>query len=297
MAKYASKVVEQAKAWLGKKESDGSYKVIINTYNSQKPLPSGYKVKCIANGDKINDAWCATFASAVAVKLGYTDIIPTECSCGRMIDKFKAIDCWKEDESVTPKAGWFIFYDWSDQTGKGDNKGIPDHVGIVEKVVGNTIYVIEGNYSKSVKRRTIDVNGRYIRGYGVPKYDTEKTSGTGTSNSNKKTNVVKNSKEAYRKQFIKDVQKAIGAKVDGIAGTETLSKTVTVSKNKNNKHAVVKSIQVYLNKLGYSCGAEDGIAGVKFDKAVKKYQKDYGCEVDGEITAQGQTWKKLLGLV
>ena len=44
MAKYASKVVEQAKAWLGLKEADGSYKVIIDTYNSHKPLARGYAV-------------------------------------------------------------------------------------------------------------------------------------------------------------------------------------------------------------------------------------------------------------
>ena len=49
-------------------------------------------------------------------------------------------------------------------------------MGIVEKVEGNTITVIEGNYSNSVKRRTIAVNGKYIRGYGVPKYDPETTS-------------------------------------------------------------------------------------------------------------------------
>ncbi len=40
----------------------------------------------------------------------------------------------------------------------------------MEKVSGTSITVIEGNYSDSVKRRTISVNGRYIRGYGVPKY-------------------------------------------------------------------------------------------------------------------------------
>ena len=97
-------------------------------------------------------------------------------------------------------------------------------------------------------------------------------------------------------QFIKDVQKAIGAKVDGIAGKETLSKTVTVSNTKNNRHAVVKPIQKYLNVLGFSCGAVDGIAGTKFDDAVKAYQKANGCVVDGEITAQKTTWKKLLGM-
>lgn len=99
-----------------------------------------------------------------------------------------------------------------------------------------------------------------------------------------------------KKQFIKDVQAATGAKVDGIAGNETLSKTVTVSKSKNNRHAVVKAVQKYLNVLGYNCGTADGIAGSKFDAAVKAFQKANGCVVDGEVTAKGKTWKKLLGL-
>lgn len=98
-------------------------------------------------------------------------------------------------------------------------------------------------------------------------------------------------------QFIKDVQSAIGAKVDGIAGKETLSKTVTVSKTKNNRHAVVKPIQKYLNALGYSCGTADGIAGAKFDAAVKAYQKANGCIADGELTKEGKTWKCILGML
>lgn len=167
MAKYASKVVTQAKAWLGKKESDGSFKVIIDTYNSQKPLPVGYKVK-------YTDEWCATFVSAVAVKLGYTDIIPPECGCDRMIDLFKKMGCWIENEDRTPNAGDIIFYDWQDN-GVGDNKGSSDHVGIVEKVSGGQIVVIEGNKGQAVSRRYLKINGKYIRGYGVPKYDTAQT--------------------------------------------------------------------------------------------------------------------------
>ena len=99
-----------------------------------------------------------------------------------------------------------------------------------------------------------------------------------------------------RTQFIKDVQKYIGAKVDGDAGPETISKTVTVSAEKNRTHAVVRPIQKYLNALGYDCGSVDGIAGAKFKKAVVKYQKAKGCVADGEITAKGKTWKKLLGM-
>ena len=69
-----------------------------------------------------------------------------------------------------------------------------------------------------------------------------------------------------------------------------------MSKTKNNRHTVVKPIQKYLNVLGYDCGAEDGIAGAKFDAAVKAYQKANNCVADGEITAKKNTWKKLLGM-
>ena len=98
-------------------------------------------------------------------------------------------------------------------------------------------------------------------------------------------------------KFVKDVQKACGAAVDGIVGKETLSKTVTLSATKNRTHAAVKCVQKYLYAIGYTqVGEADGIAGKKFDLAVKAFQKDNGCLVDGEITAQKQTWKKLLGV-
>lgn len=110
-------------------------------------------------------------------------------------------------------------------------------------------------------------------------------------------NSISTSTATYAKtQFIKDVQAAIGAKVDGIAGSETLSKTITVSKTKNNKHTVVKLLQKYLNSLGYDCGTVDGIAGTKFDLSVKAYQGANGCVADGEITAKKNTWKSLLGI-
>lgn len=169
---YAKNVVEQAKAWLGYKESNGTHKQIIDLYNSHKPLARGYAVQ-------YDDQWCATFVSAVAIKLGYTSIMPTECSCTKMIEKYKKLGGWVEDDSVTPEAGWLLFYDWQD-TGKGENKNGVEHIGIVEKVSNGKITVIEGNYSNSVKRRTIAVDGRYIRGYAVPKYDKEVLSKTVT---------------------------------------------------------------------------------------------------------------------
>ena len=163
--KYASKILEQAVSWLGTKEGSAAHKKIIDTYNAHKPLARSYKVK-------YTDSWCATFVSAVAIACGYTDIIPTECGCQKMIELFKKLGCWVEADGYIPKSGDVLFYDWNDN-GKGDCTGWSDHVGYVEKVEGDTITLIEGNRSNCVKRCTLKVNGRYIRGYGVPKYDAE----------------------------------------------------------------------------------------------------------------------------
>ena len=156
-------LLTQARSWIGCKESDGSHKKIIDLYNSYRPLPRGYKVK-------YTDAWCATFVSACVIASNYVDLIPIECSCAQMIKLAQKMGVWVEDEKRTPNPGDLILYDWQD-SGKGDNKGTPDHVGLVEKVTDGTITVIEGNYKDAVGRRTIKVNGKGIRGYIVPKYD------------------------------------------------------------------------------------------------------------------------------
>lgn len=98
-------------------------------------------------------------------------------------------------------------------------------------------------------------------------------------------------------QFVRDVQKATGAAVDGIAGPETISKTPTVSAEKNETNPVVEAVQKRLNALGYTeVGDADGIAGPMFTAAVKHFQRDNGCWVDGELTARNKTWRKLLGM-
>ena len=95
--------------------------------------------------------------------------------------------------------------------------------------------------------------------------------------------------------FVWDVQSACGASVDGKAGPETLSKTVTLSRWWNRKHKAVLAVQKRLYALGYTeVGEADGVAGSKFTKAVKAFQKANGCTVDGIITAKNKTWRKLL---
>ena len=155
-------IVSEAISHIGVKEGTVLHHKIIDRYNSRKPLPRGYAVK-------YTDAWCATFISYLAIVMGYTDIIPVECGCPQMITLAKQMGIWVEDDSYVPKPGDIVLYDWQD-SGSGDNTGTADHIGIVEKVVGSTETIIEGNYQDSVKRRELAVNGRYIRGYIVPKY-------------------------------------------------------------------------------------------------------------------------------
>lgn len=163
-----SAIVSEAISHIGVKEGSVLHHKIIDRYNSRKPLPRGYAVK-------YTDAWCATFVSYLAIIMGYTDIIPVECGCPQMIAKAKEMGIWVEDDSYVPKPGDSVLYDWQD-SGKGDNTGTADHIGLVETVVDGMITVIEGNLKDAVGRRQIAVNGRYIRGYIVPKYDEESSS-------------------------------------------------------------------------------------------------------------------------
>lgn len=202
------KLVSTAINYLGYKESDGTHKEVIDIYNNCTPVPSGYKVK-------YTDAWCATYVSAMGIEAGLKDIVLRECSCNRMINLYKKANRWVEDDAYTPQAGDIIFYDWQDD-GVGDNAGSSDHVGIVVSVNGTTMKIIEGNYSNSVGYRTIKVNGKYIRGYGIPDYAGKKnavisnvtTSPSVTTPTSPSTSGTSNSTEL--KYNIGDIVKFIG---------------------------------------------------------------------------------------
>lgn len=177
------KMVNQMNSWIGRKRSDGSHMVIINLYNSHKPLARGYQVKA-------GDAYCATTVSAAAIACGFTDIIPTECGCGAMVELFQKLGRWVENDAYVPEVGDVIFYYWNDGANYAvtDCTGWPDHVGVVASVNKNsgTLVITEGNMSGGkVGQRTIAINGRYIRGYGIPDYS-KKGSGQSSSSGESK---------------------------------------------------------------------------------------------------------------
>lgn len=243
--------VAQMQSWVGLKESNGSHKKIIDIYNTIKPLPVGYKLK-------YTDAWCAGTVSAAAQVCNATDIVPCECSCPRMITLAQKMGIWVENDAHKPQAGDIILYDWDD-AGSGDNKGGSDHVGVVEKISGSTITVIEGNYSNSVKRRSLKVNGKYIRGYIVPKFNAEP--------------VV----------------------VDKPVARELFSMQMETVK-KGSKGNVVKAMQILLAGNGCKCGSAgaDGDFGPATESALKKFQEKKKLEVDG--ICGPATWAALLGM-
>ena len=259
-------IVALAQSWVGLKESDGSHKKIIDIYNTLNPLPRGYKLKP-------TDAWCAGTTSALAIKCKATDIIPVECSCSKLIELAKKMGIWVEADNYIPKPADIILYDWQD-SGTGDNKGAPDHVGIVEYVYKNTFTVIEGNYHNAVGRRAVKVNGKYIIGYITPKYDAEPLI----------------SVKEWQLAAIADGFAFPKYGADGEWGDECASVALK---------AIVKRRLVYRYKnltclVQRALGIEvDGKCGKETKATIIAFQEEHGLEPDGEVGLN--TWKEILG--
>ena len=159
-------VADTIKAWLGVKQGGKTHKAIIDLYNSQRPLPAGYKVSYA-------DYWCAATASATYMKAGIAEFTGTECSCGRWIEIARKKGIWVENDAYVPKVGDAVIYDWKDDKAnyaKKDDVTGHDHIGIVTAVSGRSFTVVEGNLSKAVGTRSMAVNGWGIRGFIAPDY-------------------------------------------------------------------------------------------------------------------------------
>lgn len=146
-----NKINDVAKNYLNAYEGSEEHKNLIDLYNSLNPLPRGYKVK-------YTDSWCMVFISDM-VKLLDIDNFPFECSVPIVYNDFLNNGLI----TYTPKEGDLIFYSW-------DYSNTPDHIGVIDKIEGNLITTIEGNYSDSVKCRTIDINNECILAFGDMSY-------------------------------------------------------------------------------------------------------------------------------
>ena len=220
---------------------------IINLAIEQ--LGNDYETYCKDMGYNYRIEWCACFISWLAKKLKITDIIPVDMSCNSQIKKFKALGVWHTDRNF--QSGDIIYYDW-------DSSGDADHVGIIEKVNGMSLTVIEGNNGNfpndRVRRREINSASSLIFGYARPKYP----SVTFRKSSDNTINV-----------FLPTLHK-------GDSGNS------------------VKILQAFLIAYEYSIGISgiDGEFGFDTESAVKQFQKNSEIEVDGIVGRD--TWAELL---
>lgn len=129
--------------FVGVKQGSKQHKQIIDGYNTIKPLPRGYRVTYTNN-------WCATFVSYVLLMCNAINP-PLECSC-YYLNKLATAN---KQIVKTPKVNDLIIYDWS-------NNGTLDHIGIIYKIEGTKLYVVEGNKSKQVATRVIDKSNKEI---------------------------------------------------------------------------------------------------------------------------------------
>lgn len=163
-AQLREKVVAIMRGWIGCKQGDNVHRSIIDTYNSIRPLPMGYRLS-------YSEAWCAATVSAAGYLAGMQEIIFPHMNCGSLVALFKKASRWVEDDAYVPKPGDLPIYDWSDN-GVGDCTAHASHVGMVEWCDGKQFAVIEGNMGSGhvCGRRIMNVNGRYIRGFCCPDY-------------------------------------------------------------------------------------------------------------------------------
>ena len=106
---------------------------------------------------------CACFVSWCADQCGYLDsgLYPKFSGCVFGMQWFQQRGLWL-DGSAEPVPGMLIFFDWATQD------GVPDHVGIVEKVENGMVYTVEGNSRDMCRQKQYSLGSGVILGYGMP---------------------------------------------------------------------------------------------------------------------------------
>lgn len=148
----AAAIVKVANSQIGVKEAPYN-NVKYNTWYY------GREVKD-KNSKDTSHAWCVVFISWCADRAGIsTDTVPKTAGVGSIMNFYKNAGRYKTRSSgYVPKVGDIAIF------------GNASHAGIVVACDGNTVSVVEGNYSDSVKLNTYKVGARNISGYCSPDY-------------------------------------------------------------------------------------------------------------------------------
>lgn len=148
-----SKIIDIAKSYLGI-DNSGKEK-LINYYNTNCfPLVDRdrrYKMRS-------NDEWCMMFCSVVGHKTGYSkDNFPYEVSVYYAAQKAREQGLFTVDKTEL-RLGDMVIYDWG-------YRGGYNHVGFISEISDNYLEVIEGNYSNTVKIRTVKRSSKALQGF------------------------------------------------------------------------------------------------------------------------------------
>lgn len=307
------KLIKKAISFLGASEPTGDDQ-FIKLYN-----------QLTGAGFSMMVAWCAIFVTAVARLVGAeTSLIPTFASCDAGVKWFKNKGRYEVSKyyggTYTPKRGDIAFY--SSKHLQSDST----HVGYAVEVLGGTLKAVEGNKSNAVGYRTINLNDKYIIGYGRVADFAGGSTSTGTSVPKTFQCSVSDFQLYLNRQYPNTIKTNCGAllKVDNDFGGKTRNAALCVwkyemnkkkagytfdLKNQNflakckeyaNKYAIVKNgstgrfvyiAQGLLRAKGYYYGDIDGDAGSITEIAIEAYQKSDGLTVDGHCGAN--TWYSL----
>lgn len=288
--------------------SSGHHK-IIDTYNTQIPLPRGYKMT-------YKDDWCAATCTAIGIMCGFEDIVFGECSCTKLIELYTKAGRWIENEADKSayKIGNFIIYDWNDgiNYAKYDDKDSPEHIGMIYEVHDTYVMVIEGNMGRPshVGTRKVYINGRYIRGICAPDY----ASMVGKVVKNKISTPVSTIETltvdgSWGKNTTKMTQQYLGTSIDGIVSNQPSDNKKYLSACETDSWEfkrtgyldgsdMVKRLETFLGTEGYYTGKVDGWCGKGVVTAMQRFlasKKYYTKVIDGSMGKQTvKAWQKYL---
>lgn len=164
--------------------------------------------------------WCHMFVSWCANQAGVSvTIVPKTASTDWGMKWFQDKGLFRYKGQYTPKRGDIVYF----KTGRS-------HVGIVEKVSGNTLHTVEGNTSSRVARRTYSLSDATITGYGVPQYTNLNSSSSSSSgnlgssgslgSSDRKGNLKKKKASETELKYLKRILQSKSAKSTKIINAE-----------------------------------------------------------------------------
>lgn len=293
-------VLNLARKHMGARTGSGAHKKMVDDYNAISPRPVGYKAN-------YRDDWCDIFVTWLFDQTNQSSLIGRECGVQRHLNIFRRKGIW--NGRTRPQSGDIVIFDW-----QGHNAGWADHIGIVEKISGNTVTTIEGNTGspRQVGRRTMQWNANYVVGYARPQYASKPVTTQGATGSLTTIahEVIRGEwgNQPERNQKLKtagfDASKVQDA-VNNILGGNTKSIEALAQETLQGKHGIGDErkkklgsmydvVQERVNELlrgttqpiASSNHANVTVDGYLGSETISSLQKALGTPVDGQIWGQ-----------